>query len=82
VLGAGLLHLLQNLPATIEVATPNVHADQACAFLELVSASGGHERFGVGMDTNIVTASVKALLSGVNRLGQPEPAQTLPIQIQ
>jgi 2-isopropylmalate synthase len=42
---------------------------QACAFLELVSAAGGSERFGVGMDTNIVTASVKALLSGVNRLG-------------
>jgi 2-isopropylmalate synthase len=42
---------------------------QACAFLELISASGGPERFGVGMDTNIVTASVKALLSGVNRLG-------------
>jgi len=42
---------------------------QACAFLELVSGSGGDERFGVGMDTNIVTASVKALISGVNRLG-------------
>jgi 2-isopropylmalate synthase len=45
---------------------------QACAFLELVSAAGGPERFGVGMDTNIVTASVKALLSGVNRLGLSE----------
>ena len=32
-------------------------------------AGGGTERFGVGMDTNIVTASVKALISGVNRLG-------------
>jgi 2-isopropylmalate synthase len=42
---------------------------QACAFLELVSSAGGPERFGVGMDTNIVTASAKALLSGVNRLG-------------
>jgi LeuA allosteric (dimerisation) domain len=30
---------------------------------------GGAERFGVGMDANIVTASVKALVSGVNRLG-------------
>jgi 2-isopropylmalate synthase len=27
------------------------------------------ERFGVGLDTNIVTASIKALVSGVNRLG-------------
>ena len=42
---------------------------QACAFLELVSVQGGAERFGVGMDTNIVTASIQALLSGVNRLG-------------
>ena len=42
---------------------------QACAFLELVSVGGGAERFGVGMDTNIVTASIQALLSGVNRLG-------------
>ena len=37
-----------------------------------MSAAGGPERFGVGMDTNIVTASVKALLSGVNRLGLAE----------
>ena len=49
---------------------------QACAFLELVAestcgsdADRSAERFGVGMDTNIVTASVKALVSGVNRLG-------------
>ena len=51
-------------------------AAQACAFLELVSANGdsgpsgqGGERFGVGIDTNIVTASIQALISGVNRLG-------------
>jgi len=48
---------------------------QACAFLELMSAGAatgsagpGAERYGVGMDTNIVTASIKALISGVNRL--------------
>jgi 2-isopropylmalate synthase len=46
----------------------------ACAYLELVSAACGPERFGVGMDTHIVTASVKALLSGVNRLGLAELA--------
>jgi 2-isopropylmalate synthase len=34
-----------------------------------IPARGGIERFGVGMDTNIVTASIKALVSGVNRLG-------------
>jgi 2-isopropylmalate synthase len=42
---------------------------QACAFVELVRASGGAEQYGVGIDTNIVTASIKALLSGVNRFG-------------
>ena len=41
---------------------------KACAFMELMHASGGAECYGVGMDTNIVTASIKALISGVNRL--------------
>jgi 2-isopropylmalate synthase len=41
---------------------------RACAFIEMVRAGeGGREVFGVGMDENIVTASIKALLSGVNR---------------
>ena len=42
---------------------------QACAFLELAPAAGGSECFGVHIDGNIVTASIKALVSGVNRLG-------------
>jgi 2-isopropylmalate synthase len=42
---------------------------QACAFMEITRCSGGTDRYGVGMDTNIVTASIKALISGVNRLG-------------
>ena len=29
---------------------------------------GDHECYGVGLDANIVTASIKALMSGVNRL--------------
>ena len=41
----------------------------ACAFVELSEVGGqGGERYGVGMDANIVTASIRALLSGVNRL--------------
>lgn len=40
---------------------------RACAFMEL-AAGGRSERYGVGIDGNIVTASIKALLSGVNRL--------------
>jgi 2-isopropylmalate synthase len=43
---------------------------QACAFMELsTDATDSPDRFGVGLDHNIVTASIKALVSGVNRLG-------------
>ncbi|MDR3369212.1 2-isopropylmalate synthase [Rhodoferax sp.] len=75
------VHALQAVGIEVQVrsyeerstrASINAGDAQACAFLELVSAAGGPERFGVGMDTNIVTASVKALLSGVNRLGLAE----------
>jgi 2-isopropylmalate synthase len=41
---------------------------QACAFIELAVADGHAQTYGVGIDSNIVTASLKALLSGVNRL--------------
>jgi 2-isopropylmalate synthase len=40
---------------------------RAVAFMEM-AASGSGERFGVGIDANIVTASIKALISGINRL--------------
>lgn len=72
------VHALQGLGVQVQVrsfeerstkSSANGGDAQACAFLELVSTSGGAERFGVGMDTNIVTASVKALVSGVHRLG-------------
>ena len=43
---------------------------QACAFMELSSDdTDAPDRFGVRLDHNIVTASIKALVSGVNRLG-------------
>ncbi len=41
---------------------------RACAFMEVTRSEGDRECYGVGMDANIVTASIKALLSGVNRL--------------
>jgi len=41
---------------------------QACAFIELSGARGGIDCYGVGIDTNIVTASIRAIVSGVNRL--------------
>ncbi|QSA99592.1 2-isopropylmalate synthase [Methylomonas sp. EFPC1] len=40
---------------------------QACAFVELAAANGT-TTYGLGMDANIVTASIKALISGCNRL--------------
>jgi 2-isopropylmalate synthase len=43
---------------------------RACAFLEVTRPGSGRECYGVGMDANIVTASIKALVSGVNRLGE------------
>jgi 2-isopropylmalate synthase len=42
---------------------------QACAFIELTPAGGSDEQYGVAIDGNIVTASIRALISGVNRLG-------------
>ncbi|MCL2011253.1 MAG: 2-isopropylmalate synthase [Cystobacterineae bacterium] len=40
---------------------------RACAFL-LLAGETGDECYGAGVDENIVTASLRALLSGVNRL--------------
>ncbi|MBS0357561.1 MAG: 2-isopropylmalate synthase [Proteobacteria bacterium] len=39
---------------------------QACAFMEMAGESRS-DCYGVGIDANIVTASIKALISGVNR---------------
>ena len=41
----------------------------ACAFLELARHGDSAERYGVGIDANIVTASIKAIVGGINRLG-------------
>ena len=41
---------------------------KACAFVELMLAGGERECYGVGMDANIVTASIRALISGADRL--------------
>jgi 2-isopropylmalate synthase len=71
------VHALRGLGADVQVRSFEERAigvsDEAgeataCAFVELAS-SGCGERHGVGLDTNIVTASIKAIVSGVNRLG-------------
>ncbi len=41
---------------------------QACAFMEITDEASGSACYGVGMDANIVTASIRALFSGLNRL--------------
>ena len=42
---------------------------RACAFIEVApSAGGGNESFGAGIDANIVTASIRAVVNGINRL--------------
>ena len=46
---------------------------RACAFMEV--AGGGGECYGVGVDGNIVTASIKALISGINRQPQVQVRQ-------
>ncbi|UCV03104.1 2-isopropylmalate synthase [Dechloromonas denitrificans] len=49
---------------------------RACAFMEIAGRDGG-ERYGIGLDSNIVTASIKALLSGINRIGASQTAGEL-----
>lgn len=40
---------------------------KACAFIEVIQQGGERECYGVGIDANIVTASLRALISGANR---------------
>jgi 2-isopropylmalate synthase len=47
-------------------------AAQAVAYLEL--RIDGRTLFGVGMDSNIVSASLKAIVSGLQRASTPQPA--------
>jgi len=49
---------------------------RACAFMEIAGKDGG-DRYGVGVDSNIVTASIKALISGINRIGAVQKAGEL-----
>ena len=72
------VHALQSAGVQVQVrsfeerstkASQHAGDAQACAFLELAVVGESTERFGVGLDGNIVTASLQALVSGVNRLG-------------
>jgi 2-isopropylmalate synthase len=75
------VHALQGAGIDVQVRSFEEHAmaasaeagdAKACAFMEVATRGGARaagECYGVGVDTNIVTASIKALLSAVNRMG-------------
>lgn len=44
---------------------------KACAFIELAQAGQTATAYGIGVDENIITASLKAIISGLNRLELP-----------
>jgi 2-isopropylmalate synthase len=68
------IHALQNIGIPVQIrsfeerslgASASAGEATACAFVEVICH--GKACYGVGMDTNIVTASIKAIVSGVNR---------------
>jgi 2-isopropylmalate synthase len=63
--GAGIAIQVRSFEERSMAASVDGGEAQACAFVEVVSQ--GREFYGVGMDANIVTASIKAIVSGVHR---------------
>jgi 2-isopropylmalate synthase len=72
------VHALQSAGVRVQVrsfeerstkASQHAGDAQACAFVELAAQGNSSERYGVGLDGNIITASLQALISGINRLG-------------
>ncbi|EXI80748.1 MAG: 2-isopropylmalate synthase [Candidatus Accumulibacter appositus] len=50
---------------------------RACAFIEVAPvAGGGSEFYGAGVDTNIVTASLRAVITGINRMQASLPRRS------
>ena len=50
-------------------SSPSAGNAKACAFVELAHAEQSTTTYGVGIDENIITASLKAIISSLNRLG-------------
>jgi 2-isopropylmalate synthase len=48
---------------------------RACAMMEVTLKGSNGECFGVGIDANIVTASIKAMISGANRIAAEAAAE-------
>jgi len=79
------VHALQTAGITVQVRSYEERSmapvgedgnARACAFIE-VAGNGTGECYGVGIDANIVTASIKAMISGINRLGAGRIGGTL-----
>ncbi|MDE3011594.1 MAG: 2-isopropylmalate synthase [Pseudomonadota bacterium] len=76
------VHALQQAGWTAQVRSyeersmsgePEGSMARACAFVEVVGSTAGAECYGVGIDANIVSASIRALVNGVARLARAEP---------
>jgi 2-isopropylmalate synthase len=77
------VHALRSLGVSVQVrsyeersigSSSEAGDAKATAFMEL-ARPGERDCYGVGIDGNIVTASIKALVSGVNRLGMAAGAE-------
>jgi LeuA allosteric (dimerisation) domain. len=74
------MHALRNLDIGLQVRSYEERSmggsagsdAKACAFMEVSAPDSSHACYGAGTDGNIVTASIKALISGVNRLAALE----------
>ncbi len=63
------LHLSYNITDYTEHALESGSGSRACAYVGLQEGANGKQSYGAGIDTDIMAASVKALLSAVNNLG-------------
>jgi 2-isopropylmalate synthase len=69
--GAGIDVQVRSFDERAMTASADAGDAKACAFMEIAARDGTRsagECYGVGVDTNIVTASIKALVSAVNRM--------------
>ena len=75
--GAGIHVQVRSYEERSMAASNEAGEARACAFMEMTDAAGGGACYGVGVDANIVTASIKALVSGIDRIGLPSTMQSI-----
>ena len=56
------------ITAYTEHALESGSGSRACAYVGITDRIGGKQSFGAGIDTDITAASIKALISAINRL--------------